>query len=175
MKMNCKCQNCTGTYRSLLFEIGDEKCPTCKGTGFLEFDFSKQEDILNFVQYIPKGYYWLKCNFNPDELSQNELEKLKEVLVAQYKETEAIYLDDFISQIDGDLWDKLKKEKIQETIDTFVSMYKGWLETGEILSLDDELEVEQEDIDIMREVFQRFHNLSVEHSTLSQSKETIKS
>lgn len=70
---------------------------------------------------------------------------------------------------------QVKKEKIQETIDTFVSMYKGWLETGEILSLDDELEVEQEDIDIMREVFQRFHNLSVEHSTLSQSKETIKS
>ncbi|MCU5287995.1 hypothetical protein [Bacillus paranthracis] len=174
MKMNCECQECLG---SLLQDLAEEngKCSNCKGKGYIVFDFSKEEDILNFVQYIPEGYHWLKYHFDLNELSKSELGKLKEMLVTQYRETKAIHLDDFINQIDEELWDTLKKENTQEAIDMFVSMYKGWLETGKIVSPDEELEVDQEDIDVMKEVFQRFHNLSVEHSNLNKSKETINS
>ncbi|AJA23616.1 TPA: hypothetical protein ACR3Z0_003860 [Bacillus thuringiensis] len=174
MKLDCECQECLA---GLLQDLAEEKgnCFTCKGKGYIVFDFSKEEDILKFVQYIPEGYHWLKYHFDLNELSQIELEKLKEVLVNQYRETKAINLDHFINQIDEELWDTLKQENTKEAIDMFVSMYKGWLKTGEIVSPDEELEVDQEDIDVMKAVFQQFHNLSVEHSTLNKSKETIKS
>ncbi|HHB1957458.1 TPA: hypothetical protein ACOQ43_005570 [Bacillus cereus] len=174
MKMNCECQEClAGILQDLAEE--NETCSNCKGKGYIVFDFSKEGDILSFVQYIPEGYYWLKHHFDLNELSQSELGKLKEMLVTQYRETKAIHLDHFINQIDEELWNTLKKENIQEAIDMFVSMYKGWLKIGEIVSPDEELEVDQEDIDVMKEVFQQFYNLSVEHSTLNKSKETINS
>ncbi|MCE0554836.1 hypothetical protein LQK80_32395 [Bacillus thuringiensis] len=67
------------------FSGGKRKLFYLQRKGYIVFDFSKEEDILKFVQYIPEGYHWLKYHFDLNELSQIELEKLKEVLVNQYR------------------------------------------------------------------------------------------
>jgi hypothetical protein len=161
------CLECAGSGKNMVSESQGvtTSCIACNETGELNFDFSKQDDVNKFIYILKENKHAesLVNVFGTLNVSQSEVELLKEAAAAAFKEKNTFALLLFIEKLDPVYAEQVLHELTRNEIAEVVTIYKYWLATGNFdKSTLDTFDLEPNELPLLKELFQGLYNASVD-------------